>query len=100
EDVTEKLALESNYNILAKVQAATLDTLVEGVAVFGPDGRLKLHNAAFARIWDMREGELAGEPHVRNIAENATRKFGDSAMWERLIQQIVSGSAQQRDMGD
>ncbi len=100
EDVTEKLALESNYNILAKVQAATLDTLVEGVAVFGPDGRLKLHNAAFARIWDMAGNELAGEPHVRTIAENATRKFGDGAMWERLIQQIVSGGAQQRDMGD
>jgi PAS domain-containing protein len=100
EDVTEKLALESNYNILAKVQAATLDTLVEGVAVFGPDGRMKLHNAAFARIWDMNEGELANEPHIRGIAENATRKFGDPQMWERLIQQIVSGSAQQRDMGD
>ena len=51
EDVTEKLALESNYNTLIKVQSATLDTLSEGVAVFGPDARLKLHNAAFARIW-------------------------------------------------
>ncbi len=100
EDVTEKLALESNYNILAKVQSATLDTLMEGVAVFGPDGRMKLHNAAFARIWDMNESELTREPHIRSIAENATRKFGDAAMWERLIQQIVSGSAQQRDMGD
>ena len=100
EDVTEKLALESNYNILARVQAATLDTLVEGVAVFGPDGRLKLRNAAFARIWDMTENELSGEPHVRAIAENATRKFGDGAMWDRMIQQIVSGSAQSHDMGD
>ena len=100
EDVTEKLALESSYNTLIKVQSATLDTLVEGVAVFGPDGRMKLHNAAFARIWDMSEAELSGESHVRNIAEIATRKFGDGAMWDRLIQQIVSGAAQQRDMGD
>ena len=100
EDVTERLALESNYNILAKVQSATLDTLVEGVAVFGPDGRMKLHNAAFARIWDMNESELSSEPHIRSIAENASRKFGDAAMWDRLIQQIVSGSAQQHDMGD
>ena len=68
EDVTEKLALESSYNTLIKVQSATLDTLVEGVAVFGPDGRMKLHNAAFARIWDMSAAELEGEPHVRTIA--------------------------------
>ncbi len=100
EDVTEKLALESSYNTLIKVQSATLDTLVEGVAVFGPDGRMKLHNAAFARIWDMREDELDGEPHIRTIAQNATRKFGDGEMWDRLIQQIVSGAASARDMGE
>jgi signal transduction histidine kinase len=100
EDVTERLALESRYNTLIKVQSATLDTLVEGVAVFGPDGRLKLHNAAFARIWDVSEAELAGEPHVRGIAETATRKFGDAGMWDRLIQHIVSGAPQARDMGE
>ena len=100
EDVSEKLALESSYNTLIKVQSATLDTLVEGVAVFGPDGKLKLSNAAFARIWDMSESELAGEPHVRTLAETATRKFGEGAMWDRLIQMIVSGGAQSRDMGE
>ena len=100
EDVSEKLALESSYNTSIKVQSATLDTLVEGVAVFGPDGRMKLHNAAFGRIWDMSEAELEGEPHIRGIAESATRKFGDGEMWDRLIQQIVSGAAQQRDMGE
>jgi signal transduction histidine kinase len=100
EDVTEKLALESSYNTLIKVQSATLDTLVEGVAVFGPDGRMKLHNAAFARIWDMSEAELSGEPHVRSIAETAARKFGDRPMWDRLIQQIVSGATQLHDMGE
>jgi signal transduction histidine kinase len=100
EDVSEKLALESSYNTLIKVQSATLDTLVEGVAVFGPDGRMKLHNAAFARIWDMSAAELDGEPHIRTIADVATRKFGDGALWDRLIQQIVSGAAQSHDMGD
>src|SRR6201996_3956164 len=53
EDVTARLTLESDYNTLIKVQSATLDTLSEGVAVFGPDGKLKLHNAAFARIWGL-----------------------------------------------
>ena len=100
EDVTERLALESNYNTLIKVQSATLDTLVEGVAVFGPDGKLKLHNAAFARIWDLSETELAGEPHVRAIASLCAQRFGDSEPWDRLIMAIVSGASQKRELGE
>ena len=93
EDVTEKLALESDYNTLIKVQSATLDTLSEGVAVFGPDGKLKLHNAAFARIWEFerrRTGRRAACAHHRRRCRRD--KFGDSAMWDQLIQAIVSGA--------
>ena len=100
EDVSERLALESNYNTLIKVQSATIDTLVEGVAVFGPDGKLKLHNSAFARIWDLSEDELKGEPHVRTIAAASIARFGDSQMWERLIQNIVSGAGASADLGE
>jgi signal transduction histidine kinase len=100
EDVTERLTLESNYNTLIKVQSATLDTLVEGVAVFGPDGKLKLHNAAFARIWDLSEKDLAGEPHVRAIAALCARRFGDAEPWDRLILAIVSGASQKRELGE
>ena len=50
-DETERLALESRYNALIGVQTETLNSLKEGVAVFGTDGRLKLNNSAFAAIW-------------------------------------------------
>ena len=49
ENLTEKLDLESRYNTLVRVQGETLDYLAEGVAVFGPDGRIRLSNPAFAR---------------------------------------------------
>ena len=68
--------------------------------MFGPDGRLKLHNASFVRIWDLSAKELAGEPHVRSIAAACAEKFGDAEMWEGLIQAIVSGSAGKRDLGE
>ncbi|MDB5508107.1 MAG: two-component sensor histidine kinase, partial [Hyphomicrobiales bacterium] len=48
DDVTERFHLESRYNALIRVQGETLDSLKEGVAVFGTDGRLKLYNPAFA----------------------------------------------------
>lgn len=100
EDVTARIALESSYNTLIKVQSATLDTLNEGVAVFGPDGKLKLHNASFARIWELAPKDLAGEPHVRAIAAACAEKFGDAEIWEGLIQAIVSGSGAKRDLGE
>ena len=100
EDVTARIALESSYNTLIKVQSATLDTLNEGVAVFGLDGRLKLHNAAFARIWDLAPKDLSGEPHVRSVAAACAEKFGDAEVWEGLIQAIVSGAQTRRELGE
>ena len=99
EDVTARLTLESDYNTAMKVQSATLDTLAEGVAVFGPDGKLKLHNAAFARIWEFEPEDLEDEPHVRTIAALSRDKFGDIALWDQLIQAIVAG-ASARELGE
>lgn len=100
EDVTEKLALESSYNTLIKVQSATLDTLQEGVAVFGPDGRMKLHNASFARIWELDEGTLAGEPHVQRLADASVARFGDRDFWDRLVASISSGADRRKPWGE
>jgi signal transduction histidine kinase len=99
EDVTEKLALESSYNTLIKVQSATLDTLSEAVAVFGPDARLKLHNAAFARLWQLESGDLAGEPHVQKLAQACVARFGDEPMWQKLAVSIASGAERSRNWG-
>ncbi|MGD0866968.1 MAG: PAS-domain containing protein, partial [Rhizomicrobium sp.] len=100
EDVTEKLALESSYNTLIKVQSATLDTLQEAVAVFGPDARLKLHNAAFARIWELEPSDLVDEPHVQKIAEASIARFGQRPMWDKLVASIASGAERRRDWGE
>jgi signal transduction histidine kinase len=100
EDVTQRIALESSYNTLIKVQSATLDTLSEAVAVFGLDGKLKFSNAAFGQVWDLSERDLADEPHVRQIAATCVEKFGEQNAWERLIASIVTGSERRRDWGD
>jgi signal transduction histidine kinase len=100
EDVTEKIALESSYNTLIGVQRATLDTLSEAVAVFGPDGRLKLHNAAFARLWQFEPEELNSEPHVQKIAAACVQRFGEEAAWQKLVASISSGADRHRDWGE
>ena len=55
DDVTERFHLRVAISTRSiRVQSETLDTLQEGVAVFGSDGRLKLYNPAFAGIWALR----------------------------------------------
>jgi len=76
EDVSDRLALECSYNTLIQVQRATLDHLFEGIAVYGGDGRLKLHNPAFRAMWGLADEDVAGEPHISEIVEK-TRDFID-----------------------
>ena len=64
ENVTDRLALERSCNTLTQVRRATLDNLFEGVAVYGSDGRLKLHNPAYLKIWGLSQDDVAGEPHI------------------------------------
>jgi signal transduction histidine kinase len=96
DDVTDKLALERSYNTLIAVQRETLDNLYEGVAVIGGDGRLKLSNPAYGRIWKLSPQQLLGEPHVSELIE-ATRGFygiDEAPSWtaakEAMIAQIMA----------
>ena len=87
ENVTERLDLESRYNALVSVQGETLDHLAEGVAVFGSDGRLRLHNPAFAAIWSL-DADAARRPaarlrHRRRLPA-AGRRRGHVAALHRL----------------
>ncbi len=68
ENLTERMDLESRYNAAVRVQRETLDNLAEGVAVFGPDGRLRLSNPAFASLWSL-DAELAKpDTHIKAIS--------------------------------
>jgi PAS domain-containing protein len=79
--ITERLKLESSLNLLTQVQKATLDTLDEGIAIFGTDGRLVMHNVPFARMWKLTESELDGQPHFAEIANNCTDRIGHDGIW-------------------
>ncbi|WP_151175378.1 sensor histidine kinase [Hypericibacter terrae] len=88
EDVTDTLALERSYNTLIDVQRETLDNLFEGVAVFGADGRLKLFNPAFVRMWGFHEGDLVDEPHATQLVD-LIRSFFETVAWPRLKQRMI-----------
>jgi signal transduction histidine kinase len=67
ENLTEKMNLESRYNNVVRVQTETLDNLAEGVAVFGPDGRIRLANPALTSLWKLPPDIVAQQLHIAAI---------------------------------
>ncbi len=84
DDVTERFHLQSQFNAAIRVQSETLDTLKEGVAVFGSDGRLKLFNPAFAELWALRAEQLDGQPHIDRVARLCAPLFRANSDWDEL----------------
>jgi PAS domain-containing protein len=81
EDISEKLRLESSLTLLTQVQRATLDTIDDGMAIFGTDGRLALHNSRFAEMWRLTEEELSAQPHFVDVANLCTARIGRDGIW-------------------
>jgi signal transduction histidine kinase len=96
EDVTSRLELESSYNTLIAVQKETLDNLGEAVAVYGGDGRLKLSNPSFGRLWKLNPEDLEGEPHINTIVEKVKGFFADEN-WAARREELL-GKALDRTM--
>jgi signal transduction histidine kinase/PAS domain-containing protein len=90
EDVTDRLALERSYNTLIEVQRESLDNLFESIAVIGSDGRLKLHNPAYRKLWGLSEEDLEGEPHLSEIVEKTRGFYDDGGNWPAFKQHTIA----------
>ncbi len=95
DDVTERFHLESKFNELTYVQSETLDTLKEGVTVFGTDGRLKFFNPAFASLWKIDSGLLNDRPHIDRVAGLCTARCTEANAFDE-VRAIVVGLTDQR----
>lgn len=90
QDETERIALESRYNALIGVQTETLNSLKEGVAVFGTDGRLKLHNSAFAGVWKLSPQKLSESPHIDEFIRITQVLYGEMSTWSEISRAVTS----------
>ena len=105
DDVTERLDLERRFDALIRVQGETLDNLAEAVAVFGSDGRLRLFNPAFARMWRLTPEQLAERPHIETMTTWCRPLHGDDMIWQKLRATVtaiddrepVAGRLERRD---
>jgi signal transduction histidine kinase len=90
DDVTESLDLARRFDGLIRVQRETLDSLAEGVAVFGSNGRAQLFNPAFARMWKLSAEGLREQPHIDTVEAWCKPLFDDAGEW-RAIREAVTG---------
>jgi signal transduction histidine kinase len=91
-DRTDELTLKSQYNALLQVQRAALDRLHEGVVVFGLDGKMKLHNAAFGVMWELSEEDLAGQISFDRLIDLTIPLFHERATWASVKARITDPS--------
>lgn len=83
-DMTGELRLKAQYNALIQVQQATLDKLNDAVAVFGSDGRLRLHNEAFASFWNVTPAAIEAASDFDGVVELCVPRLHDAHFWREL----------------
>lgn len=97
EDLTEMLTLERSLNALSKVQLETLNNLREGVAVFGVDGRMRLHNPWFLHILKINEAALPDHPHIDDLQHFYQALVPRLQGWD-IIRSRITGAETGREM--
>jgi signal transduction histidine kinase len=95
-DITGELKLRAQYNSLVQVQQATLDKLNDAVAVFGSDGRLRLHNEAFESFWGISALVMASAGDFDRVAELCTPLVHDRQFWLGLKARVGDTDPQGR----
>lgn len=95
-DITDEVQLKARYNAFIQVQQATLDKLNDAVAVFGSDGRLKLHNDAFGQFWNIPESALNGAVDFSEVVERCLPRLHDTVFWSEMKGRIADPDPQAR----
>ncbi len=90
EDVTDRLAMERSFNTLIAVQRETLDNLSEGVALFGEDGRIRLYNPVYIKMWGEEEEYLEGRPHISEVMDRTRTLYKYSSDWKTFKDRFIS----------
>ena len=91
ENHTERLALENEAKLLSEIQKQTIDSLSEGIVLFGIDGKIKLHNPKFSELWQI-EDSLVGM-HVKNFI----KIIEESEILDEIYINIASSGVDRRE---
>ena len=95
-DITDELKLRSRFNAQIQVQTATLDKLNDAVAVFGSDGRIRLHNEAFETFWGVSGDQLRAAGDFDAVAALCQATMPDQSLWLGLKARVADPDPESR----
>ena len=95
-DMTGEIRLRAQYNAQVQVQQATLDKLNDAVAVFGSDGRLRLHNEAFEQFWRLTPAVVTRAGDFDRLSEACLPLLPDRQFWKELKARVADPGPQAR----
>lgn len=96
EDETERVRLAGERVALLKVHQVTLDHLSEGVAVFGPDGAIKLLNRRAAEVLLVPREVLENDPSAEMLMEHVKNFLSEPERAQRLRDLILSATSERQ----
>lgn len=97
DDISERLELEASLSTLSEIQNQTFRHLYEAVAVYGADGRLRLYNPAFVRMWGLQDVPLDSQPHISDLVQSLRHWFLLSEeQWAPLADRIIANASEPR----
>lgn len=102
EDISESRALKISHNALVNVQSETLNSLSEGVAVFGTNARLTLSNPSLSMLWGIPLNELDKNLHIDEIGELCAKAMPQDGkqIWQDLKAAIIDLSPSRSDKAE
>lgn len=91
EDITDRFSLERSFNEQLAIQKSIINHTKEGIIVFDGDGRLKLYNAAYVRLFPNPKESLLHEPLLLDVLEMQKQMLCESDdVWSLLKNKILS----------
>ena len=93
ENQTREVNLLADRDQLLAVQAVILDHLEEGIAVFGPDGKLKLFNKRFADIVIASPETLSAAPQADKLMNHLAGLLNEPERAQGLRALILGATA-------
>ncbi|MHA7818096.1 MAG: PAS domain-containing sensor histidine kinase [Erythrobacter sp.] len=84
EDRTEQLALSATRDTLLRTRTATLDSLIEALAIFAPDGSVQLWNRSFAGTWGLPAEFLDSHPGAEGLLTAIGENLANRQEVERI----------------
>jgi signal transduction histidine kinase len=96
DNLTESRELETRVVALNQIQRETLESLTEGIVVFGSNGRIRLSNPQFREMWALDASDAGPGVHIDALVLRCQMKGGDREDWAQLKDNVTGYSETRR----